>query len=356
MGDPNSPFSNAFAPFTASRQPAGGSSFTTLAPAYEERLIILAQGKQFQNANIGEYAIPDYLSSRLPNLAVTDDRNMSYSDDVQHVNFTIQRVTTKADFMTALNTAGAYVVYCGHARFGQGPCFGDPMDPGEEWGSHSTDPTQTGVFRAGFPFIGLPIDEIADEHQYTVNPVSGSDAKPAAADCHPHARQMLGQMRTFTVDEFASKCAASTDQVAAFLGNANTSDSFWGYDGTGESGKFERHVLCQCDWQNTDITPNDVGAVDMTCKAFICIACSTFVHHYPVVRQLKGWTKEGDDKYAYWTTRVTYSSVMTARWLFRTLSYPRRNDFQPWQASLEWAKNMANADYAGLSDMPSQLK
>jgi hypothetical protein len=288
-------------------------------------------------------------------MVVTDDKNMTYADDVQHVNFTIQRVTTKSDFNQALQTAGAHVVYCGHARYGQGPCFGDTQDPGEEWGSKSTDPTTTGLFRAGFPYIGLPIDEICDEHQYTVSPVSATSDKPASSDCHPHARQMYGQMRAFSVSDYAAKTKASADQVAAFLGNAAQTDTFWGYDGTGESGKFERHVLCQCDWQNTDITPNDIGAVNMTCKAFICIACSTFVHHYPVVRQLKGWTKGGDDKYAYWTTRVTYSSVMTARWLFRILSYPKRNDFKPWEPSLEWAKSMANQDYAGLSDMPSSL-
>src|SRR5947209_8658650 len=115
--------------FTASRQPTGDQSFTTLAPVYEERLIILAQGKQFQNANINDYSIPDYLQSRIQNFVVTDDRNMSYSSDAQHVNFTIQRVTTNADFITALRTDGAHVVYCGHARHGQGPCFGDTTDP-----------------------------------------------------------------------------------------------------------------------------------------------------------------------------------------------------------------------------------
>jgi hypothetical protein len=342
---------------TASRQTSGDPSSSALTPQYEERLIILAQGKQFQNSQLSDatYAIPDYLQSRIPSMVVTDDRNMTYSSDAQHVNFTIRRVTTKSDLITAMTTDGAHVVYCGHARFGQGPCFGDTVDPGEEWGSKSTDATQTGVFRAGFPYIGLPIDEICDEHQYTVSPVSGSNDKPAASDCHPHARQLYGSMQQFSVSDYAQKCQASSDQVATFLGNAGSSDTFWGYDGTGESGKFERHVLCACDWQNTDITPNDIGAVNMTCKAFICIACSTFVHHYPVVRQLKGWTHSGDSNYAYWTTRVTYSSVMTARWLYRILTYPQRNDNQAWQASLEWAKTMANQDYAGLSDKPSNL-
>jgi len=343
-----------FAPFTASRQPAGDKSFTTLAPTYEERLIILAQGKQFQNPNNGEYAIPDYLQSRIPNLVVTDDRNMSYSSDAQHVNFTIQRVTTKADFINALKTDGAHVVYCGHARFGQGPCFGDSTDPGEGWGIH-TNSDSTGVFPVGFPYIGIPINEVCDEHQYTVSPVNANDEKPDASDCHPHARQNLSTMNAFTVDDLSSKCQAATGDVMKFLSNASATDTFWGWDGIGDSGQMERHVLCHCDWQATDVSPNDIGGVDPTCKALIFIACSTFVHNYPVVRQLKSWTKDGDNKYAYWTTRVTYSGRMTARWLYRILTYPKRNDFQPWEASLEWAKNMANQDYLGISDMPSRL-
>lgn len=356
--------------FTASRQSTDDSSYSTLAPAYEERLIILAQGKQFQNAQINKWAIPDYLQSRLPKLVVTDDRNMTYADDVQHVNFTIRRVTTKSDFMQALQTDGAHVVYCGHARLGQGPCFGDvtdpsaPDDPGQDWGSKTTDPTQNGIFRAGFPYIGIPINEICDEHQYTVSPVSGNDAKPDASDFHPHARKMYDQMQQFSVNDLAQKCKATPAQVAACLGDPGAllgmspdtpSDTFWGYDATGESGKFERHVLLKCDWQNTDITPNDVGGVNITCKAFICIACSTYIHHYPIVRKLKGWTKDGDNRLAYWTTNATSSAPMMAFWLYRILTYPQRNDNQPWEPSLEYAKSMANRDYAALGENPSSL-
>ena len=346
MGDPAQPSQGDF---TASRQSSGDSSFSALTPSYEERLIILAQGKTFQNPQIDDLAIPDFLSKRLSNLVVIDDRNMTYADDVQHVNFTIRRVTTKSDFIQALQTSGAHVVYSGHARYGQGPCFGDSVDPGQEWGSHSDDPTNTGVFAMGFPYIGLPIDEIADEHQYTVDPVSGDDDKPASSDCHPHARQNYNNMTKFSVSDLAQKCQASSDTVSTFLGNAGANDTFWGYDATGESGKFERHVLCSCGYQ-------DVQAAQMACKAFICIACSTFIHHYPIVRKVLGWTKDGDNRYAYWTTNATSSAPMTANWLYRILSYPQRNDFQPWEPSLEYAKRMANQDYLGSgAPYPSSL-
>jgi hypothetical protein len=344
--------------YTASRQSAGDTSYSSLTPQYEERLIILVQGKQFQNDSLGDYAIPKYLSDRLPSLVVTDDANMTYSDDTQHVNFTIKRVTKKSDFVAALSNQGAHVVYAGHARFGQGPCFGDGDGPGEDWGSNTQDTTLSGVFRMGFPYIGLPIDEIADEHQYTVSPVSGNDPQPAASDCHPHARSVYGQMKQISVTDLASKTQAGSTQVAAFLGNAGQDDTFWGYDATGESGKFERHVLCKCDWQNTDITPMDLGAATLSCRAFICIACSTFIHNYPVVRKLKGWAKDkaNNTNYAYWTTHVTFSGPMAAFWLYRILTYPKRNDNQSWEPSLEYAKQMANKDYVGIGPKsPSSL-
>ena len=323
---------------------------------YEERLIIIAQGKQFTNAQIEEWGFPAYLQANLKNVQSTDDSNMSYSSDVQHVNFTIQRVQTKSGFMQALQTEGAMVVYGGHARYGQGPCFGDTDDPGEEWGSKSADPTATGVFRAGFPYIGLPINEICDDHQYTTDPVDGGSPKPDASDIHPHARQHYGQMKQFSITDLASKCKASQAQVQAFLGNAGADDTFWGYDGIAESGKYERHVLLKCGWDNTDITPNDVGAVDMNCKAFICIGCSTFIHNYPIIRKIKGWTKDGDNRLAYWTTRATSGTPMTAFWMYYLLTYPKRNDNQPWEPSLEWTKNMTNRQYAATPGVgPSSL-
>jgi hypothetical protein len=66
-----------------------------------------------------------------------------------------------ADFAEALNTPGAVVVYCGHSRWGQGPCFGPPnVDelpddkayPVNPWGVH---------FRMGYDATAIKcIDEL----------------------------------------------------------------------------------------------------------------------------------------------------------------------------------------------------
>jgi hypothetical protein len=102
----------------------------------------------------------------------------------------------------------------------------------------------------------------------------------------------------------------------------------------------------------------DLGAISINCRAFICIACSTYIHFYPTFRKLKGWTRDRDNNtgYAYWTTNVTLSAVMSCFWLYRIMSYPQRNDFASWEPSLEYAKQMANSDYAGYgSGIPSRL-
>jgi hypothetical protein len=335
---------------TASRQTQGDPSSSAVTPDYETRKIILARGIQFQNSDAGEYAIPDYLVSKIGSDVTTlDDGSAVYNSAKQHVTYVISQVTTKSDFKTALETAGAHVVYCGHARFGQGMCFGDHgrdadnnTVKGEDWGKGS-DPQNTGLWRVGFPYIGLPVQSDILDHGYTVNPVPGSADKPASADCHPHTRQNYAAMSVMDISTFDAA-------LPALLGSVDTSSGFWGFDGRSEAGKNERHILVNAGWTGTDEDPLDLGGTQISCKCFTCIACSTFIHHYPVVRSLSGWKRDGDNKYAYWTTNVTASNLMTAFFLYRLLSYPTRNDNQPWAGSLNYAVSQANQDYSnGLS-------
>lgn len=322
---------------TASRQAQGDTASTGISPDYEVRNITVARGIQFHNDTAGEYAIPDYLVSKIGSNVVTlADGTITYNNDDQHVTYVITQVTTKSDFKTALETSGIHVVYVGHARFGEGMCFGDNTDPGEDWGN-GTD-NDTGLWRAGFPFIGLPVTSDILEHQFTVNPVSGADSKPAYSDCHPHVQKVYSSMNVIATTDFDSG-------LTSYIGSADTSNGFWGYDATSDAGKYERHVLVHSGWTSTDSDPMDLGATNICCKVFCCVACSTFVHTYPVVRKLKQWTKSGDDHYAYWTTNVTASSPMAAFYLYRLLSYSVRNDNQPWANSLAYAVSMANQDY-----------
>ncbi len=333
----------------ASRQTAGSSGSTALSPVYEERLIVLAQGIQFQNANLNIYAFPDYLQSKLgADIVVQDANTITYCSDAQHVNFTITKVTTKTELKTALETPNVHVVYCGHARHGQGPCFGDNTDPGEDWGNGS-DPANTGLYRCGFPFVSLPVNEIL-EHRYTVSAVSGDDDKPARDDCHPEIKSHYGSLRKFAVSDLAGGA------VLPYLGSGvDASSTFWAFDGSVD-GSNGRHLVTNSGWTGTATDPYDLGATNLQCRVFACIGCSTFVHNYPIVRHRKNWTHTDDDRFAYWTTHVTYSGPMAAFWLHRILSYPTRNDFENWKGSLEASVRRTNADYVAFGpDISSSL-
>jgi hypothetical protein len=61
------------------------------------------------------------------------------------------------------------------------------------------------------------------------------------------------------------------------------------------------------------------------------------------VRKEKGWRRDGDDRYAYWTTNASVS-LTTKFWLYRWFTYPKRNDFEPWAKSLAYAVSKANQD------------
>jgi hypothetical protein len=344
---------------TAARQVADDSSSSAVTPDYEIRAIILARGIDFHNQAGSQFAIPDYLTAKIgSDVTVLDDGTAVYNNDKQHVTYLIQQVTTKADFQNALQTSGAHVVYCGHARFGQGMCFGDNardsqdnIMKGEDWGL-GTDPQNTGLWRVGFPYVALPVQSDILEHGFTVNPVLGSQGKPASSDCHPHVRQTDPQDGQVNYDKMSVMDISQFDPgLPSLLGSVDTSGGFWGFDAKSEAGVYERHILVNSGWTGTDENGMDLGGTQMNCKCFTCIACSTFVHNYPVVRFLSAWKRDGDDKYAYWTTNVTASSPMTAFFLYRLLTYPTRNDFKPWADSLNYAVRLANQDY--LNALPS---
>ena len=88
----------------------------------------------------------------------------------EDVLYQIDLVEDKAAFREALLTDGIAVIYNGHARYGRGPCFGPPGNlPGDDW-ENGAAPDTAGIFRMGYPFVGIPGHEIIGHGSGKLNP------------------------------------------------------------------------------------------------------------------------------------------------------------------------------------------
>ncbi len=78
---------------------------------------------------------------------------------------------------------------------------------------------------------------------------------------------------------------------------------------------------------------------------FAHFGCSTFHHNFPVVRKLKGWKREGNERYAYWTTDLA-NFVADMYWLQNLLTYDKFNANKPLAESLDHTVSATNANLA----------
>lgn len=355
---------NQFDPFDVLVQLTGETleHLNTLIMPPEEREIVIAQGKQFRNGDPSMvWSVPEVF--RLPGaeraeLSFTDDDGnvhkmsefnpglatldpipiedgpngtFTFFNQTQGVRFTIRVVNQKDEFVKALLTPGIQVVYAGHARFGRGPCFGGGGDStGEMWeeGTTAGHPNQDGIFRMGFPFIAVPAHDPI-EHGYTAN-LLAADVRPKAADCDPELRDRLGGLRAQTLDEI-------NPELINHVRDPDPAKKFWVL-----GKKKDPDVVMIAGWENTLSAPDDIGAITPLCRSFVHMACSTFRHNHPVVRKLKKWTHQGDERYAYWTTNLS-TAIGDHYWIQHLLTYDQFNAFQPLEKSLEFSKDKSNA-------------
>lgn len=351
----------------------GLNHVSTLAPGFEVRRILVAQGKEFNNGDAGmHWSIPDILTldgndrmnaiaasagvrpdvvkrryramARMPAVPLFPDPagGVLHISLRQGVVFSIKVVKTKTEFVSAMRDSGVLLMYSGHARFGRGPCFGSGgKSRGEEWEEgHGPHPNADGIFRMGYPFLSVPADEPI-EHGYTANLVS-SDITLARADCDPDLRAHLGGLRARTLAQIEAATAGFVqshnfpETFSAHVRDRDPDKTWWTHGGR------ELHVVLHAHWQNTTSTPDDVGSFDPSCRVFCHFGCSTYKHNYPVVRKLKGWKQAGNERYAYWTTDLSEGSC-DIYWLQSLLTYPEFNAFESWEKSLAYAVRKTNA-------------
>jgi len=333
----------------ASRQESGSAGQTSLAPGLEERMITVAQGIERQNKDLpAEWKVPAAVAQRLrqaglgSHIQELTDNRLVYLAQPQGVRYTIRVVTRKDQFKEALETAGIHVIYGGHARYGRGPCFGDNPAPGDDWGA-GTNPRINGIFPMAHPYLAIPVGEIP-EHGYKARPVLATDDELPDADRDKYikiARLRRAQGRRADHKLKPMKVGDLDSAVTRLLADVGSGDEVLGYRGYSH-GNLVTHIVLHAGWQNT-AQPLDLGMTELRCRVFCHFGCSSFDHNYPVVRFLKNWRREGNDRYAYWTTAPSNSGNRIP-WLYHLLSYRKYNAFQSWHSHLRHALSNTNRE------------
>jgi hypothetical protein len=321
-------------PAAISRQHTGSTAHSTLAPAYERRLIRIAFGIQFHPNQMPEdWDVNQYLDSLLPyHPHVEKVSDAEYRNHRQRVIFDLAQTTSKAVFRSWLSTPELHVIYSGHARHGRGPCFGRVDENAmhtEDWGE-GTNPATTGAFRLGFPYIGIAVSEI-EEHGYTAHLLKEAEGVPDAEDCHPELRRFRRSLQPFTPDQLHPGLARRLrghqpgDRYLAFRVGA------------------ERKVVHHGGWRNTLSAPNEWAATDVQCRSFCHFGCSTFLHNHPIVRKTAQWRQQGNERYAFWHIGPAYCNFTTSRWVANLITYNLENAFASWEPSLNHAVHRTNS-------------
>ncbi len=351
---------------------AATQAINTLTAPPEERLIIIAEGKQFRSGDAArpwqvpqwfrmsgserakvylgtfegkDYTVGDFHPGikKLRAIPIADraDGLFEYFNQAQGVRFIIKKIQDKRAFVKALTTPGAHVVYDGHARYGRGPCFGSGGEsPGEMWEEGTgngqgknplTHPNDDGIFRLGSKYIGVEAPEII-HHGYTANLLEAVD-RPKAADCDQDLQPHLSALKGRTLDEI-------DPALKKLVRDPDPNKKWWSYWGTVDK-KRVLFVIHKAGWEKTLSEPDDIGAITPTCRVFAHLGCSTYRHNYPVVRKLKQWTRDGNERYAYWTTNLSDFGA-AHYWVQHLLDYDEFNAFQPLEKSLKNAVKVTN--------------
>ncbi len=315
----------------ASRQRPGSGTRTVLNSQYELREIVVAQGLEAHNSDIPEdWQVPRPLGPIFPDndqhqWAHLDDTSAEFISHTQRVRYTIRLVDKKDDYKRVLETSGLHVMYCGHARYGRGPCFGTTVDIADDW-ELGSDPNTTGIYRMAYPVILIPLSDV-EHHGYRFYPVAASH-RIQSGWCHPEVNpSQLSRIRYNDIP----------DNVRSLINDSTPADAYWGTRGGGHVTK----LLLWAGWNQTVAAPHDLGATDLKCRCFCHFGCSTKIHNWRILRERKEWKRTATDRFAYFTTAPS-NAVTPKLWLRSIFEYPRRNDYESWYASLEWARRRCN--------------
>ena len=225
--------------------------------------------------------------------------------------FDIQVVFTRAEFIAALNTKGAIVIYDGHARRGQGPVFTATAGMGDcpPVASFPTNPWEEHV-RIGYDAVKLPC--IEDIVAHCINPTEYPHASPPKGDfVAPAVEKMLDKARK--AGSACNTVAAKRSLAACHPTVANQKN------GRGAQTLLKRHY-----WRaepglkefQTIVSAGsaDLAATKLPCSVLFLNSCSSAVHYLTSLQRRKKAT--GSDCVLYLTWRTAYMSSSRATNIF----------------------------------------
>jgi hypothetical protein len=318
---------------------------------YEVRRIVIAEGIEFHDSDIGQYSVLGYLKSNQSKLSgqLTVDSSGKKAEYISHdqkVHYKLEVVHKKSEFKTALQTEGIIAIYAGHSRYGRGACFdqytGAFSKTGDQWENGTT--SENGLFRLAFPYVPVPEHEIR-KHKYHFAPVpvitGSSSERPKENSRHPYKFERAFRWRT--VRKLTLPSDLSSYVIPAYK---SLSDQYYGFKKR-EGSKLVDYFILNAGWQNTQSKPNDLGATQLKCRTFCHFGCSSMQHYWDIVRrdQYKAWKrpKPPTEKFAYFTTAP---GVAWHHWVFYLLKFSEENDpsnsGNHWWRSHQYAKRKAN--------------
>jgi len=317
------------------------------------RMIEALEGSQ-------SYSQLGYLEHRLgDDITIESDRTRAeYINDSQQVRYLLNFIQSKADFKAKLMEENAIVIYTGHSRYGRGACFdtydGEVDGHGDQWGNGRTGRTnETGLFRLGFQYIAVPVDDI-EHHGYHFAPMKVEDDPPPRERRHPYSRhENMRRARSFLRVQLEGGIRN------LILGRYRSpSHTYWGL-------RLERkvHLVLNAGWTNTTSAPNDLGSIQqMNCKTFCHFGCSSKKHFWHIVRSgdyypsFRWQRRAGSDrKLAYFTSAPT--NWKASYWLYHLLvcPYPNEGD-DHWFRTHEYATRMTNRQLGSRQErMPFRI-
>ncbi|UCF85625.1 MAG: hypothetical protein JSV50_08340 [Desulfobacteraceae bacterium] len=319
-----------------------------LTPKYEKRRIVIAEGIEFHESDIGYHSVFGYLKYKLGKKFIVDSSGQKaefYNED-QKVHYILKVVHKKSEFKKAVETEGIIVIYAGHSRYGRGACFdqytGSFAVKGDQW--ENGNDGEDGLFRLGYTFVPVAINDIRS-HQYRFAPVPVMSVKgrgrPKRKKRHPFNFERVfrsKRLRIFRLPEDLHKFVISKYK--------SDSDKYYGFYKR-EKKKSVRYLILNGGWQNTQSPANELGTVTIKCRTFCHFGCSSKQHFWHIIRhrKYKGWKrpKPPTEKFAYFTTAP---GILWHLWTYYLLTFDEENDPDNnaihWWRSHQFAKKKTN--------------